>query len=42
MKYVFMVELETNEIIGSKEQLAMALEKLGIVKITKVEEKKEG
>jgi hypothetical protein len=39
MKYKIMVELEIedDEIIGAKEQIAAALENIGTVKITEVE-----
>lgn len=40
MKYIITVELEIKdaEIIGAKEQIAMALENIGGVKITEVKE----
>jgi hypothetical protein len=38
MKYTFTVEIETNNIIGTKEQIAFMLEQVGKVKFTKVKE----
>jgi hypothetical protein len=38
MKYTFTVELETDDIIAAKEQIAFLLEQVGKVKFTKVEE----
>ena len=37
IKYILTVEVETDGIIGTKEQIAMALEGIGKVTITKVE-----
>lgn len=37
MKYTFTVEVETDNIIGVKEQIANALEDIGKVKFTNVE-----
>ena len=36
MKYIFTVEVDTDNIIGTKEQIAYALENIGKVKITEV------
>ena len=38
MKLTFTVEVDTDNIIGVKEQIADALEDIGTVKFTKVEE----
>ena len=37
MKYKFTVEIETDNIIGAKEQIAMALENIGKVTFPNVE-----
>lgn len=41
-KYRFTVELVTDDIIGAKEQIAMALEKIGKVTFPNVEEIEDG
>lgn len=41
MKYTFTVELEADDIIGAKEQIAMALEDIGKVTFSKIGEKDE-
>ncbi len=38
MKYTFTVEIETDDIIGAKEQIAFLLEQVGRVKFTRVED----
>lgn len=40
MKYIFIVELETDNIIGVKEQIAYALEEVG--KVQFIDVKKSG
>lgn len=42
MKYIFTVEIETDNIIGTKEQIACALEDIGKVKFTNVESEGQG
>ena len=42
MKYTFTVEIETDNIIGTKEQIASALEDIGKVKFTNVESEVQG
>ena len=41
MKYTFTVEIETEDIIGAKEQVATALEGIGKVNFPKVENKEK-
>lgn len=38
MKYIFTVEIETNNIIGVKEQIACALEDIGKVQFIEVKD----
>lgn len=42
MKYKFTVELETDDIIGAKEQIAAALENIGKVQFPNVEVIEDG
>lgn len=37
MKYTFTIEVETDDIIGAKEQIAFLLEKIGKVVFPKIE-----
>ena len=41
MKYIFTIEVETDDIIGAKEKIAYELENIGKVKVTKVKEVKD-
>ena len=41
-KYIFTVEIETDDIIGAKEQIAFLLEGVGKVEFPKVEEDEDG
>ena len=42
MKYTFTVEVETDNVIGVKKEIASALENVGKVEFTKVESEVQG